>query len=341
MVQGGVAAGPLAFYLLADGVALTPSSAVDPVGTAWQQISRTFDATALAGHAGESITIVIGVQDENDLGGRMVWDNITLDGDNLWNPYPKDGSTIERNASLEMSWTNRPPVDANDVYVDVWWGTEPNLLHPEADWNLIVDAEKNATSVIVDASAEDTYYWKVNTYVNGSDKIDDANMIEGELWLYHTTDDLAPTVEINTPDKMTWSGEGVPLDSTVTDDTVSALTIEWSADDDSLANPNLTIEILNGDTADATVTITKAEPTGGPITVTMTVTVGDVTNPAADTASMTIVAYDDACQMAQFGQGRIAITDFNNNCITGLEDLAVMVEAWLDDYSSTGQADRP
>ncbi len=75
-------------------------------------------------------------------------------------------------------------------------------------------------------------------------------------------------------------------------------------------------------------------------TITMTIAVSDVANPTPDTASIEIDVYDDACQMARFGQGKSAITDFNANCITGLEELVVMVEAWLDDYSSTGPADK-
>lgn len=77
---GGPIEGPLAFYLLADGVQLTPSASVDVVlpVTDWQEISRTFDAGSYAGHIGASMSIVIGVQDENNFGNRMIWDNVSL-----------------------------------------------------------------------------------------------------------------------------------------------------------------------------------------------------------------------------------------------------------------------
>jgi hypothetical protein len=51
---------------------------------------------------------------------------------------------------------------------------------------------------------------------------------------------------------------------------------------------------------------------------------------------MTIDVYDNACKAAK-GAGLTDIdeTDFNSNCVTGLEDLAQMAMAWLFDYSLT------
>jgi hypothetical protein len=411
----------------------------------------------------------------------------------------------------------------------VWWGTEPNELHPGYDMAMIEDAGEDTASAIVDAFAEDTYYWRVNSYLNGAGKINDSNMLEGSLWLFHVVADLAPTVEIVTVAQMTWSGEGSPLDSTVTDDAMSALTIEWSADlpdgisasynpgndvadtivtltkdayseaniinagfendvlvdggytgtagwggsgtgyrqvtnpypaeetgigewgtfggvapegsniaqmggggivqvlTDTLADATiytLTVEVgrpgftlLEGQTWDSyrvqlfaggtpsegeitegtflaedansvdialdtfeTITVvfdstdvdpelvgqplqirllTGPDPAAEPIyfdnvrltadpgfiltgmqTVTMTITVGDEGSPASDSASIEIDVYDDACHMAQVGQGKSAVTDFNGDCITGFEDLAVAAAAWLDDYSITGPEDK-
>jgi hypothetical protein len=56
------AATPVVLELLADGVALTPSSSVDPVlSDEWQEFSRTYDAASLDGHLGKSLTIRLGV----------------------------------------------------------------------------------------------------------------------------------------------------------------------------------------------------------------------------------------------------------------------------------------
>ena len=75
--------GPLAFHLLADGVQLTPTSSVNPTlpnGGALQQISRTYQAAALAGHIGASLTIVLGVEDANNAGNRVIFDNVAIKG---------------------------------------------------------------------------------------------------------------------------------------------------------------------------------------------------------------------------------------------------------------------
>ncbi|MCF7975079.1 MAG: hypothetical protein K9N55_14800 [Phycisphaerae bacterium] len=60
LANGG--ATPVVLELLADGAALTPSDSVDPVlSDNWQTFSRTYDAASLAGHAGASLTIRLGV----------------------------------------------------------------------------------------------------------------------------------------------------------------------------------------------------------------------------------------------------------------------------------------
>ncbi len=85
MVNGAVAEGPLAFYLLAGEVTLTPSSSVGPVPpvSTWQAISRTFNAADIAQYVGQPMKIVVGVEDENNIANRMIFDNITLEVENL------------------------------------------------------------------------------------------------------------------------------------------------------------------------------------------------------------------------------------------------------------------
>ncbi len=83
MVDGpndGPISQPLAFHLLADGVQLNPSAVVDPIlpGNGFQEISRTYDAASIAGHEGASLSIVLGVEDANDAGNRVIFDNVSL-----------------------------------------------------------------------------------------------------------------------------------------------------------------------------------------------------------------------------------------------------------------------
>jgi len=76
LANGG--ATPVVLELLADGVALTPSSSEDPVLSGdWQEFSRTYDAASLAGHIGESLTIRLGVG-RGASGGQSHLDAVSL-----------------------------------------------------------------------------------------------------------------------------------------------------------------------------------------------------------------------------------------------------------------------
>jgi len=69
---------PVVLELLADGVALTPSSSVDPeLSGDWQEFSRTYDAVSLTGHIGESLTIRLGVG-RGASGGQSCFDAVSL-----------------------------------------------------------------------------------------------------------------------------------------------------------------------------------------------------------------------------------------------------------------------
>jgi len=76
LANGG--ATPVVLELLADGVALTPSSSVDPeLSGDWQEFSRTYDAASLDGHLGESLTILLGVG-RGASGGQSHFDAVSL-----------------------------------------------------------------------------------------------------------------------------------------------------------------------------------------------------------------------------------------------------------------------
>ncbi len=75
---GGPMAGPLAFHLYANGALVTPSSSVNVSGEANKTISRTYDPAALLAHVGQPTRIVLGVENANDAGGRVIFDNVTL-----------------------------------------------------------------------------------------------------------------------------------------------------------------------------------------------------------------------------------------------------------------------
>jgi PEP-CTERM motif len=75
--------GPLEFNLLANGVALTPTSFVNVPDTAdgssWYTMSRTYSASSLTGNIGETLKIQVGVASTNNLDERVIYDNVSFD----------------------------------------------------------------------------------------------------------------------------------------------------------------------------------------------------------------------------------------------------------------------
>ena len=81
--DSGPIQGPLAFHLVADGVELTPTSSVDPTlpnNGEFQEISRTYEGDAIADHIGASLTIILGVEVDNTIGNRVIYDNVSIEG---------------------------------------------------------------------------------------------------------------------------------------------------------------------------------------------------------------------------------------------------------------------
>ena len=136
--------------------------------------------------------------------------------------------------AVELSWTNLAPDNpADPVYVDVWFGTDPNKL--SLLYELKVDAGEDANSVTVSAPVigdpPTTYFWQVDSYILGPGHINDANMIEGKAWSFDVTSDLPPAVVDAGLNLITWIGKLTPINATVVDDSPpEEVTIAWSAD---------------------------------------------------------------------------------------------------------------
>ncbi len=211
-----------------------------------------------------------------------------------------------------------------------WWGHKPSI---NGYWT-----EREHTR-----QWDTTDYWTSNGWdYHGTD----PNQADGEIYTEATCarikavidglldlyfPDGPPLYSVDTGnDMITWSDRPVPLAPTVVNNTepYAALTYAWSA------NPaDGVVFVPNANVEDPTVTITKAAD--NPSVVTLTLTVHDGVHPAvADT--MTIDVYDDACKAA-IGKGLAADNpaDFDGNCITNFEDLAVMAAKWLNDTGLT------
>jgi hypothetical protein len=271
-------------------------------------------------------------------------------------PNPEDGDSVAAENPKTLSWTNAAPnTPGDDVYVDVYFGKDPNELSDGFDMDVpltTVPADgMNLSSVTVNASAVDTYYWRVDSYRHGKPGTGDGevdyslpsepNVVVGDIWSFTTTIDAAPTVEILTPATMTWSDNSVTLDATITDAGLSALTYGWTAEPNGLDDPDLNVNIVPDVVNPEDITVTVTNTTGSKVTVTLTLTAFDDAHPEVAEASVEIVVYRDACHMAKGGENiPVPLGDVNADCITNLLDLTEMAKTWIDDYKSTGPMPR-
>jgi hypothetical protein len=129
--------GPLAFHLLADGVQLTPTSSVNPTlpnGGGFQQISRTYQGAALAGHIGASLTIVLGVEDANDAGKWVVFDNVAIKG--LGVPQASFALVPEAISSTAINMTAATGTSANGTVQYFFTETSGNPGGSSSGWQI-------------------------------------------------------------------------------------------------------------------------------------------------------------------------------------------------------------
>lgn len=230
---------------------------------------------------------------------------------------------------VTLSWVNLLPVPpATSVWVDVWFGTDPyqdpNGVY--ADFTKIVDAGQDVTTAFI-STVPGTYFWQVDTYVDGAPV---GDPVEGFIMYFNTTDDLPPTVVIDTLPTATWANEPITLNATVTDDGKSAVSVVWTADEPNAVFFN---ESYTYPTATATVTVNY---NSGPFNVTLTVS--DDINPNAHSDTLGLDCADNPCQAARNVIGLVANYpgDFDGNCIIDLGDFATEIAAkWLEDYTLT------
>jgi len=253
----------------------------------------------------------------------------TLSAPDPMNRNPVYKSVLQ--GSVNLTWTNMAPIPpATDVWVDVWFGSDPNKLNP-ATYNKVLSKGKNATSVSVTAplvTEPTTYYWQVDSYRHGDPAlIGDPNVTDvGIVTKFYVTANTPPSVVINTPRTATWINEPIQLDSTLTDDGNSTVTYLWESDDpNAVFTPSATV-------ADPAVSVNWHT---GPFTV--KVTVDDGFNDPFTTGSVAMDCAIDQCQATT------AVLHLNDNhkgdtaldCNLNLEDFAVYASNWLNNYQLT------
>ena len=102
-----------------------------------------------------------------------------IDLEHPMSPSPQSGATVPA-GDVELSWTNLAPSVGTDVWVDVWFGTDP-----VTDFAKVVDAGLNTTSVTVSAPVADTYYWRVDSYLDGAPT---GDPVESSAFIFYVID---------------------------------------------------------------------------------------------------------------------------------------------------------
>ncbi|BCX46294.1 VonWillebr and factor type A [Haloferula helveola] len=78
------------------------------------------------------------------------------------NPAPAFGAVVPL-GDVDLTWSNLAPSVGSDVWVDVWFGTDPGSLAQVASNQL------NLETFTVSAPAADSYYWRVDSHLDGTD----------------------------------------------------------------------------------------------------------------------------------------------------------------------------
>ena len=230
-------------------------------------------------------------------------------------PEPYFDETLQI-GDVTLEWNNWDPSKVGDsVLVDVWFGTDPNKLGASYT-KVVAGADVTGlarSSFVVNAPLVGTYYWQVDTS-NGASTVQ-----EGDVFSFNATNDLPPVVDAGLG-FITWIGEPVSLNATVSDEASPTLT--WT----SVPAENVTFS----DTGVEDPTVTFAA-TG---TFTLTLTANDGFNtPVSDTTVVTV--YADACSAARDGTNNRPATDILVDCTIDINDFAELAADWLIDYALT------
>ena len=189
MVNGS--AGPLVLDLLADGVAITPTSSVTPSlpTDEWKEISRTYDLSALGEYVGQAMTIVLGTGAENLVGTRIVFDNVSLSYELLFqleasDPIPVDEET-DVSRDVVLSWTGGTFAATHDVYLDTSFGEVSNATTTSTAYK---GRQAGASFAPDRLEFNTTYYWRIDE-VNA---LPDSTIYQGNVWSFTTEPEAYP-----------------------------------------------------------------------------------------------------------------------------------------------------
>jgi len=261
---------------------------------------------------------------------------------------PADGKAIPLGAtSAQVEWVNLlPDTQGETLYVDVWFGTDPEAMSLEVDGD---PDTTTTTSVSISDTVEDTYYWAVDTYFDGDPAVVDydsdpnLHVVEGPVYSFSTSDDPYPS-SVSSPGWSTWPNAAVPIEATVVDIGDSPVTVTFSCDDPNLLfdgeNPKSVVIAGGGGIAATSASIDYDSPH-----LTVTITAEDEINEGVQaTSTMAFRVFQSACQAARLDLDGIAENPEDlslsgypdgSSCTFDLQDFAELASSWLVDYEIT------
>jgi hypothetical protein len=265
----------------------------------------------------------------------------TLTATDPLNHSPKMDAVVPV-GDIELKWKN---VGTSPVGVAVYFGTDPASLARITDPNTFIDQVK--TGVTPDTKGD--YIWRVDTYddFTGPGDVNELSLIAGEPMYFYASDDLQPSVDMDTLPMATWINEPTPLQVTVKDDGKSAVTVTWTAKKGGVVDPNVVFTPPTNTipaqpdytgTGIAKATSMTCDYQAGLVTVTATVS---DSNPLLlkDSADVNVFVASTACAASRAANGmNLAIVypgDINADCMHDLEDFAALARDWQTDYTIT------
>ena len=281
----------------------------------------------VANDAPASIGQKLGIEfdhiDSNGSNGWIPMDNVRLERSFVSAINPPDEATLV-DIDEDLSWAV-----VNGWDVDLYFGTEddPNLrLNPA---NKKLSQQSAATYDPGTLAFDTTYYWAVDAH--------EPNTVgtiirPGPVWSFTTKPlDAPPVVEAGN-NIITWLAKaqaGFALAGSVTDDGVSALTIDWDAFELALGGAQ-TSKVAFTDAADPITTITISD------TGTYILGLSATDDIATVSDSVRIDVFTDVCEAAKATAGyQTNLYDVNEDCIVDVLDFRAFAADYLNSTALT------
>ncbi len=236
---------------------------------------------------------------------------------------------------IEFSWNNWDPNRPGDsVFVDVWFGTDPNKLGANYTKKVVAMnvTGQSRSSAVISVPAPGTYYWQVDT-TNGV-----GSFHEGDVFSFVAEAYKAP---ILTARSVITTMELLPavIPAAITNNSQAITSVNYVLLSDDLEFPAGANAVLtNTTTNNQNPTASLATDMAGTYKVKLTVSDGITTLEKI----IEVDVYADACQAKKDSPSGWAANyyDRDADCDVDLNDFAVLADAWLNDTSMQVQETR-